>query len=153
MSVGHSYSYFLQVLTGRIPFPGVYDMEVAYHILRGSEMRPSKPENALAIGFSDPLWTFTERCWDASELRPNAKEVVTRLGEAAAGWDGPVPRLEVGEVEITVPRPSLSNGDAGGRFLSFPNDTPRGPPELPATFERFQGATLRPNAIAVGGTT
>jgi len=63
-------------------------MEVAYHVLRGREMRPSKPENASAIGFSDPLWTFTERCWDALELRPDAKEVVTRLGEAAAGWDG-----------------------------------------------------------------
>jgi len=69
----------------------VYDIEVAYHVLRGCEMRPSKPENASAIGFSDSLWTFTERCWDARELRPDVKEVVIRLGEAAAEWDGLVP--------------------------------------------------------------
>jgi len=58
---------------------------MGYYVLRGE--RPEKPENAAAIGFSDPLWDFTKRCWDGvREARPAAEEVVTRLRGAAANW-------------------------------------------------------------------
>jgi len=63
---------------------------LAYHLLNGK--RPDKPKNALAIGFSDPLWDFTQRCWDGkAELRPKAREVAMHLKEAAANWDRPMP--------------------------------------------------------------
>jgi len=57
-------------------------------------MRPTKPENASAIGFSDSLWAFTQCCWDGKgELRPEAGDVVAHLGEAADSWDGLMPPL------------------------------------------------------------
>ena len=63
---------------------------MGYHVLRGK--RPDKPGNAPAIGFSDSLWDFTQRCWDGRiGSRPEAGEVVTHLGEAAIEWDGLMP--------------------------------------------------------------
>ena len=54
--------------------------------------RPDKPENASAIGFSDSLWSFTQRCWDGNmKLRPKVGEVMRRFREAAANWDGLMP--------------------------------------------------------------
>ena len=80
----------LQVLTGETPFRGVQIPALGYFVLRGK--RPTKPENSSAIGFSDSLWAFTQQCWDGKmELRPKAGEIVARLGEAAAGWDGLMP--------------------------------------------------------------
>ena len=55
-------------------------------------LRPNKPENASAIGFSDFLWNFIQRCWNGDrKLRPKAAEVETCLGKAAASWDGLMP--------------------------------------------------------------
>jgi len=63
---------------------------LGHYVLRGK--RPTKPENSSAIGLSDSLWVFTQRCWDGKmELRPKAGEVVAHLGEAAAGWNGLMP--------------------------------------------------------------
>ena len=54
--------------------------------------RPHKPENASAIGFSDSLWGFAQRCWDGNrELRPKVAEVVAVLGMEAANWKGLMP--------------------------------------------------------------
>ena len=62
--------------------------------------RPDKPENASAIGFSDSLWSFVQRCWDRQVgSRPNIEEVVGHVGEAAANWNGLMPpRVQVEEV-------------------------------------------------------
>jgi len=55
-------------------------------------LRPTKPEYASSIGFSDVLWSFVQRCWDGdSRLRPKVGEVVTHLGSAVADWDGLMP--------------------------------------------------------------
>ena len=55
-------------------------------------LRPAKPENASAIGFSDSLWGFTQRCWDGDmNKRPKVTEVVAHLKEAAINWDGLMP--------------------------------------------------------------
>ena len=63
---------------------------LGHFVLRG--MRPTKPENSSTIGFSDPLWVFTQQCWDGKmELRPKVEEVVAHLEEAAAGWNGLMP--------------------------------------------------------------
>jgi hypothetical protein len=65
-------------------------MELGYSVVQG--LRPTKPEGASAIGFSDSLWDFAQRCWDGdAKLRPKVAEVVTHLEEAAANWDGLMP--------------------------------------------------------------
>jgi len=53
------------------------------NVVRG--VRPTKPENALAIGFSDPLWSFVQRCWNGgAKLRPKVAEVVAQLNGAGS---------------------------------------------------------------------
>jgi len=98
---------FLQVLTGDMPFRGIRQSALAYHVFRGT--RPIKPENALAIGFSESLWGFTQRCWDGQiESRPKVGEVVTHLKEAAAGWDGLMPPRSLVK-DVTSGRDKMSD--------------------------------------------
>jgi len=111
--ISHFDIYLLQVLTGGIPFANMATLALVYYVPLGE--RPAKPENASAIGFSDSLWDFTERCWSGDiEARPKVGEVVTHLGEAAAKWDGLMPPIfltwspassddELGEFEIQLP--------------------------------------------------
>ena len=56
------FAYIFQVITGGLPFPRLGMVEVALDVVQG--VRPTKPENAPAIGFSDSLWSFVQRCWD-----------------------------------------------------------------------------------------
>ena len=86
---GYGYRLFLcttfQVLTGEMPFRGIPQSTLAYHVVRG--MRPTQPENASAMGFSYSLWALTENCWGGTiESRPKVGEVVTHLREAATSW-------------------------------------------------------------------
>jgi len=83
-------NHIVQVLTGEIPFRGVQTGDLVLDVVRG--VRPTKPENASAIGFSDSLWGFVQRCWDGDmNLRPEVGEVVKQLERAAADWDGVMP--------------------------------------------------------------
>ena len=51
-------------------------------MLNGS--RPTKPQNAPAIGLSDSLWDFIQLCWDSDRTRrPTAAEVLECLEEDA----------------------------------------------------------------------
>lgn len=70
--------------------------------------RPSQPENASAIGFSDSLWGFVQRCWDGnSELRPKAAEVVSQLAKVAVDWDGvSEPRARIESLASAPPEPN-----------------------------------------------
>jgi len=115
MIAGLAYFYvcFLQVLTGEIPFRRIRQSALAHHVLRGK--RPGKPENASVIGLSDFLWDFTQRCWDGEiRLRPEASEVVTRLGEAVVGWDGVMPPCP----QTDDPASDYSEGTASDLELS-----------------------------------
>ena len=104
--------YFLQVLTGEIPLAEIQDTAMGYHVLRGK--RPDKPENAPSIGFSDPLWGFTQRCWDGKmELRPRVGEVVAQLGEAAANWDGLMPPCAQAENFASCSEEETSDSEFG----------------------------------------
>ena len=86
-----------------MPFPSVQAVAMGFHILRGD--RPPKPENASTIGFSDSLWDFTQHCWSGKiESRPKVGEVVTRLGEAAAQWDGLMPPCPPAENVVSYSR-------------------------------------------------
>jgi len=117
---------------------------MGYHVVRGK--RPDKPNNAPAIGFSDSLWGFTQRCWDGKiDLRPEAGEVVMHLGEAAAKWDGLMPPCvqaenaascseeetsdsEFGESEIlALPLYRPPSNGTDGLFLSSSSDFPESP--------------------------
>jgi len=105
-----------QVLTGEIPFRGLGPIGFVHPVIEG--LRPDKPENALAIGFSDLLWTFVQRCWDGDRnLRPKVPEVVTHLERAAADWDGVMPPCV--ETKYVVPDSVISMSDSnkhGGIF-------------------------------------
>lgn len=50
--------------------------------------RPQKPEAAEGLGFTDELWSMVERCWrENRDERPEAKEIVDCLENAAKAWD------------------------------------------------------------------
>ena len=105
MATCHSLTV-VQVLTGETPFRGTRETEIRLNVVRG--VRPPQPENASAIGFSDSLWSFVERCWDGNmELRPRIVEVVAQLGGAAADWDGVMPPcVQVESVASAFPEPT-----------------------------------------------
>jgi len=134
---------------------------MGYHVLRGK--RPEKPENALAIGFSDSLWGFTQRCWDGKmESRPKVGEVVTHLGEAAADWVGLMPPCahaenfascseeetsdsEFGEFEVlSLPLYCSPSRGTDGLFLSSSSDFPESPVESETGSRRFKRPSTPP---------
>lgn len=83
-------TYTIQVLTGKPPFRE-RETELRISVIFNG-LRPTRPENASAVGFSDSLWGFAQRCWDREiAQRPKVAEVVTHLAEAAASWDGLMP--------------------------------------------------------------
>ena len=114
-----SFTYIVQVLTGVLPFPDLRLGKIASSVVQG--MRPPKPENASAIGFSDSLWSFVQRCWDGEmELRPGVAEAVSQLGRAAADWDGVMPPCaQVGGVASASLEPAL-DPTTHRRFLVLP---------------------------------
>jgi len=147
-------THVLQVLTGEIPLAWVQDTAMGYHVLRGT--RPEKPWNASAIGFSDSLWNFTQRCWDGKmELRPRVGEVVMHLGEVAANWDGLMPPCaqaqndasyseeetsdsEFGEFNtLTLPLYCRPSDGTDGLFLSPSSGFPESPIESETGFKLF----------------
>ena len=76
--------------------------EIALNAVQG--VRPTRPGNASALGFSDSLWGFVQRCWDGQmRMRPMVGEVVSRLERAAANWDGVMSPYV--QVECVVPAP------------------------------------------------
>ena len=80
-------------------------------------VRPAKPRNASAIGFSDSLWSFVQHCWNGEmELRPKVTEVASQLEIATVGWSGVMPPCA--QVESVVPAPSdpVSESMAHGKF-------------------------------------
>ena len=84
------FTYIVQVLTGKTPFRGIRVSELPLNVSQG--VRPPKPEDASAIGFSDSLWSFVQRCWDGEmKLRPGVADVVSQLERAVADWDGVMP--------------------------------------------------------------
>jgi len=99
------FTYIVKVLTGGLLFPGFMLAELALNVVQG--LRPTKPKHVSAIGFSDLLWSFVERCWDGKmELRPTVAEVVLELERVAADWDGVMPPcVQVECVVLASPEP------------------------------------------------
>ena len=133
------------------------DSAVGYHVRNG--MRPHRPTDALAIGFSDSLWKFTDRCWNqVIGLRPGVGEVVTRLNEAAVAWGRPMPpcsqsvgdaSLDSEDLSSDSDQPSecdtlifprrypLSNGT--DPFQLSASDTPQSSAKSQTSFELLSG--------------
>ena len=129
-------AHTVQVLTGQIPFPGVREAELGFCVYQG--LRPNKPENASAIGFSNSLWGLTQCCWDGKmNSRPKVSEVVAHLRKEASSWHGLMPPHTPAEniacvseaptsdltisctLKIRSPAPyCFSNDDAGRMFES-----------------------------------
>ena len=164
-----SYIYFLQVLKGETPFRYVLETAIAYHVLSG--YRPDKPENAVAIGFSDSLWAFTERCWDGKmELRPEVGEVVEHIWEAVASWDGLMPPssradaapgseeaysdlTEPSEFNVPIlPRHYLSCSGADP-FALFASHISENATKSGLTAEPFNGPTTPPSSTTTPSTS
>lgn len=134
--------------------------------------RPGKPVNASAIGFSDSLWGFTQRCWDGDmNSRPKVTEVVQRLADAAAGWHGLMPpgsqtedvvyftedpapdSTQHGMFWIPVdPWYCLSNDDAGGTF-GPPRAILEGSVDPPEPTSRPSGSLVQPLNHSPPGAT
>jgi len=109
------FTYIFQVLTGKLPFPGLGMAEIVLNVVQG--IRPSKPENAPAIGFSDSLWSFTQRCWNGEmKLRPKVAEVVSQLGRATAGWSGVMPPCAQVESVVSATPDPVSDSMAHGKL-------------------------------------
>ena len=71
-----------EVITGARPFGNHRAMELPYLVSRG--VRPSKPEDPVAVGFSQGTWEFAERCWDGNPgQRPSAREALMHFGRIA----------------------------------------------------------------------
>jgi hypothetical protein len=98
----------VQVLTGEIPFHGVRHTDLGYLVVQG--LRPTKPGNASAIGFSDLLWSFVQRCWDGDmNVRPKVTEVVAHLENAATNWNGLMPPCIQAENIASGPQEGMSD--------------------------------------------
>jgi len=109
------FTYIFQVLTGRLPFPGLGMAEIVMNVVQG--VRPTRPENASAIGLSDPLWGFVQRCWDGEmPLRPKVAEVLSQLGRATAGWVGVMPPCAQVENVVSVTQDPMSDSMAHGKL-------------------------------------
>ena len=92
---------------------------MGYAVVQG--LRPNRPENSSAIGFSDSLWDFVQRCWDRDmKSRPKVGVVVKHLAKEAAIWHGVMPPSKP-ETVVCVSEP-LSDSRKGCEFetLVFP---------------------------------
>lgn len=80
-----------EIVAGVRPF-GVENIKVeeaTWEVLNG--MRPTKPENAEAIGFGRGVWDLLEDCWkERWTWRPMIGEVLQRL-KIAASWSPAIP--------------------------------------------------------------
>ncbi|KAF9643193.1 kinase-like protein [Thelephora ganbajun] len=123
----------LQVLTGEIPFRRIPLTKLGYLVVGG--LRPDKPENAAAIGFSDSLWGFVERCWrENRDLRPGVSEVVTHLEAAAMNWDGLMPPCAPADNIVSNLKEEMSGSME--HCCIFPQSTSSGSLASPTTESR-----------------
>ena len=63
------------VLTGRCPFFPMRETEILHAVISG--LRPSKPENARAIGMTELMWELLEECWRRDRMaRPDISRIL-----------------------------------------------------------------------------
>ena len=71
-----------EVITGIRPFGKRREAEVVLHTTRGN--RPNRPEDPVAVGFSQGTWEFVDQCWDRDqERRPTAREALEHFERVA----------------------------------------------------------------------
>ena len=73
-------------------------------------LRPGKPANAPAIGLSESLWNFVQRCWDQDRYsRPRVADVVMHLAGATTNWHGLMPPCSAVENVTPASEEAMSN--------------------------------------------
>ena len=91
------------------------DTEIAWLVVLGK--RPKEPEDASAIGFSDSLWDFVQRCWNRNkELRPQVADVVAHLGREARTWNRPMPPHAQIKGSIPTSQDQVSGSSGRSKF-------------------------------------
>ena len=71
-----------EVITGARPFGNRRQVELPSLTLLG--VRPSRPEDPTAVGFSQGTWEFAERCWDGNPgRRPSSRETLEHFERVA----------------------------------------------------------------------
>ena len=102
-------------MTGDQPFHNLSPTELRYYVSLG--VRPERPENAEAIGISNPLWKLIQKCWEGDKSRrPQIQEVLAGVGSAAANWHTDMPPDGTGHWEETASEES-SHDPKHGEFL------------------------------------
>ena len=89
-----------EVLSGQVPFQGVYIPSILEKVLKGE--RPGRPQGAEGVWFTDDVWEMVEQCWSPQpERRPTARAVLEFLEQTC-----PVPAWLshglFGDVEVGV---------------------------------------------------
>ena len=61
-----------------------------YSIVNGT--RPTRPDNSMTVGLSDPLWDLLQSCWNGDRSRrPRMQDVEVQVRDAAVLWETPMP--------------------------------------------------------------
>ncbi|KZT25001.1 kinase-like protein [Neolentinus lepideus HHB14362 ss-1] len=69
-------SVTLQVLSGRIPYHYLQNIQILWYLINGTKpVRPVEADSRI----TDTYWEFIQRCWTQPEARPNINEVLTQL--------------------------------------------------------------------------
>ena len=67
-----------QLVTGKIPYPELRDIQVTIKVPRGG--RPPKPRSFEAPGMSPGVWKIAKKCWHQNgEVRPDTKAILQSL--------------------------------------------------------------------------
>jgi len=116
-----------EVVTGAHPF-GRRRVALLLPTIKGTieGVRPTKPENPLAVGFGLGTWDFAEKCWDSDRgHRPAAGEALEHFGRVAK------------TSKVVAPGPTILGHGTAGEAPSRPENSSqsycefRGPGTVP----------------------
>jgi len=79
-------NFLLQLATGKMPLPGLFDSQVLVLLSKGK--RPQKPHPFKAPGFTPDVWRIAGMCWhEKPKKRPTAHAVLRYLEDIATGGE------------------------------------------------------------------
>ena len=108
----------LEVLTGRVPFPGYNGVIVMRKVIDGE--RPERPQGPEATWFTDDLWEMLDQCWSSQpKVRPTVEAVLERLDRGSTAWQ-PLPPSPNDDVQTDSDDESVFTANHHpGMFLNF----------------------------------
>ena len=112
--------YILQIFTGSPPFSDTPDAGVILKLAQ--QKRPKKPEGAVQLGLTSPIWETVEMCWKTrASDRPTVAKVLEIWEKEINGEGASAPR-EQGErgCSRTLSVSSASTKSASSHSLRLP---------------------------------